>query len=69
MVWIPAHSSVVCCLVFVQTIDSLVAASNMPLSVVIVGVGQANFSVSVPFMCFFIKELFATYCEQSIYNV
>eukprot|EP00903_Cladosiphon_okamuranus_P012541 g11743.t2 len=27
-----------------QTIDSLVAASNMPLSVVIVGVGQANFS-------------------------
>ncbi|CAM9640078.1 unnamed protein product [Scytosiphon promiscuus] len=27
-----------------QTIDALVAASNLPLSVVIVGVGQANFS-------------------------
>lgn len=29
-----------------QTIDSLVAASNLSLSVVIVGVGQADFSVS-----------------------
>lgn len=33
-------------LILPQTIDSLVAASNLPLSVVIVGVGQADFSVS-----------------------
>lgn len=29
-----------------QTIDLLVKASNLPLSIVIVGVGQADFSVS-----------------------
>lgn len=38
---------------FVQTVDSLVAASNLPLSVVIVGVGQADFSVSVGVFLFF----------------
>lgn len=35
-----------------QTIESLVAASNLPLSVVIVGIGHADFSVSHLFASF-----------------
>lgn len=43
-----------------QTIDCLVAASNLPLSVVIVGVGQADFSVSFrPRRCCFSRKVHA----------
>lgn len=41
-----------------QTIDSLVAASDLPLSVVIVGVGRADFAVSWPASFSFLSSYF-----------
>jgi len=39
-----------------QTVDRIVKASTLPLSIVIVGVGGADFSAMVSYMCILLQH-------------